>query len=87
MKIDEYRDALDRLGLKQTGEQGAGKFLGAGDRTVRRWASDGPVPEAVGMLLQLMLHLRLKPSTVRRIYDERADNDKPAKRPTRANRS
>jgi hypothetical protein len=69
MDADEYRRALESLGLKQTGENGAGVFLGVDDRTSRRWATDGP-PRAVAMLLRLMIARRIKPETVKARYGQ-----------------
>jgi hypothetical protein len=58
MTSDEYRAALDKLGINQ---QAAGRFFGVGSRTARRWALDeARVPNPVAMLLQLMLKKRLK---------------------------
>lgn len=36
MTPDEYREAIERLGLSQVG---AARLLGVNDRTSRRWAS------------------------------------------------
>ena len=53
MTANQYRAALDRLGLSQVG---AARLFGAGERTSRHWASgDRAVPEAVAILLRLML--------------------------------
>lgn len=69
MKGDEFRAALERLEMKQTGACGAEEFFGVDNRTVRRWIKHGP-PQAVGMLLQVMFRLRVKPATVRRLFEE-----------------
>lgn len=53
MTADQFRSALDRLGLSQVG---AARLVGADPRTARRWALDErPVPECVVILLKLML--------------------------------
>jgi hypothetical protein len=58
MTSDEYRAALDKLGISQLA---AGKLFAVGARTSRRWALDeARVPLAVAMLLRLMLKKRLK---------------------------
>ena len=56
----QYADAIGRLGLSQ---RAAGKFLGVDERTSRKWvAGDARIPQAVGMLLRLMVKLKLNPS-------------------------
>ena len=58
MTADEYRAALDKLGINQ---QAAGRLFGVGARTARRWALDeARIPGPVSMLLQLMLKKKLK---------------------------
>lgn len=47
MTPDAYRSAIERLGLSQVG---AGEFLGASERTSRRWAADG-APRSVELAL------------------------------------
>lgn len=52
MTADDFRAAIDRLGLTQLG---AARFLDVGERTVRRWATeDGTAPRSVAMLFALM---------------------------------
>ena len=65
MTADEYRAALDALGLTQAG---AGHFLGYNERTSRRWA-DGEleVPLVVEKFLRLMLARHIKPDQVDRL--------------------
>jgi DNA-binding transcriptional regulator YiaG len=59
---EEFKEAIERLGLSQ---QGAARFLGNNDRTVRRWIAGKARPSAcVSMLLRLMLDLGLKPEDV-----------------------
>ena len=58
MTADEYRAALDKLGINQ---QAAGRFFEVGSRTARRWAlGEARVPNPVAMILQLMLKKKLK---------------------------
>jgi hypothetical protein len=69
MTTEEFRDALARLDLKHTGDDGASAFLGVGERTIRRWASDArEVPDAVAMLLRLMIARRITPARARQLY-------------------
>jgi transcriptional regulator with XRE-family HTH domain len=59
MTAKQYRDAIRALGLSQAG---AAQFFKVDDRTARRWAlGESEIPEAVAMLLRLMIRLRLKP--------------------------
>lgn len=75
MRADEFRAALDALGLKQSGERGADAFLGVGEATIRRWArgdtrgAAGGIPDAVAMLLAIMLKRKIKPGAARVILD------------------
>lgn len=62
MNANQYRRALSRLGMSIAG---AGRFLGVGERTARRWAADGNIPHAVALLLKLMVKLKLKPDDVK----------------------
>ncbi|MBL8555575.1 MAG: hypothetical protein JNL41_14975 [Phenylobacterium sp.] len=58
MSPQEYRDAIARLGLSQVR---AGVFLGATDRTSRRWAAtDEPssIPGSVALALALAICLK-----------------------------
>jgi len=58
MTADEYRAALDKLGINQ---QAASRFFGVGARTSRRWvAGEARIPNPVAMLLQLMVKKKLK---------------------------
>lgn len=53
MTANQYRAALSRLGLTQTG---AAELVGADPRTSRRWAlGERAVPDSVAILLRLML--------------------------------
>lgn len=51
MTPDEFRTALERLGLTQIG---AARFLGLDERTLRRYATgEKPVPRTVEMILRI----------------------------------
>lgn len=53
MTPKQFRAALDRLDLSQVG---AARLFKADGRTARRWASgERSIPEAVAILLRLML--------------------------------
>ena len=52
MTPTQLRAILDRLGLSQLG---AGRLLGTGERTPRRWASgESEVPSPVAIILRLL---------------------------------
>lgn len=51
MTANQYRDAIDRLGLTQSG---AARLLGVNDVTGRRWARNG-VTGTAAILLRLLL--------------------------------
>lgn len=61
MTSDQYKKALERLGMTQ--EQ-AGEWLGVSGRTGQNYAAKGP-PQVVAMLLRLMLKLNLQPEDVK----------------------
>ena len=62
MTPHQYATAIAKLGLSQ---RGAARFLGVGERTSRRWiAGEAPVPQAVAMLLRLMIRIHLSPEAV-----------------------
>jgi hypothetical protein len=62
MTPKQYRAAIDYLGLSQVR---AGKFLGVTGRASQRWAlGESRVPEAVAILLRLMISLELSPEEV-----------------------
>jgi DNA-binding transcriptional regulator YiaG len=68
MSHDEYRAALDKLGLNQ---QAAGRLFGVGSRTARRWAlNEARIPVPVVLLMRLMLKKRLRLEIP--IWDEEA---------------
>lgn len=53
MTANQFRTAIEKLGLSQVG---AARLVGADPRTCRRWALDErPVPECVAILLRLLL--------------------------------
>lgn len=58
MTTDEYRAALDKLGISQLA---LSRALGVGSRTSRRWALDeARIPIPVAMLLRLMVKKKIK---------------------------
>jgi len=73
MNAEQFRAALDALGLKQTGANGADQFLGVGSATIRRWArgeaqtSAGEIPDSVALLLTIMVAKRIKPARARQM--------------------
>jgi DNA-binding XRE family transcriptional regulator len=63
MTANEFRAALAEFGLTQ---QACARFLGAGERSVRRWATeDGTVPRSVVLVFALMARYGLTPEDVR----------------------
>lgn len=62
MTANQYRTALDRLGLTQAE---AAEFFRVSIRSSHGWANGSPIPEAVAKLLRLMLRLGLRPNDVR----------------------
>jgi hypothetical protein len=68
MTSRQYRAAIETLGLSQIR---AGKFLGVPTKTSSRWAlGESRVPEAVSMLLRLMLSLKLSPEDVTKAIEK-----------------
>jgi hypothetical protein len=61
MTSDQYRTALEKLGLSQGA---AAKFLGVSLRTSWGYANGEPIPEGYAMLLRLMVRLNLTPVDV-----------------------
>jgi DNA-binding transcriptional regulator YiaG len=62
MTPDEYREAIQRLGLSQ---QKAAALLGVHAVTSRRWASEArDIPPTVDRFLRLIIALRLTPQQV-----------------------
>jgi len=58
MTTEEYRAALDKLGISQ---QGVGRLFAVGARTSRRWAlGEARIPMPVAILLRLMLKKKMK---------------------------
>ena len=65
MTGEEYRAAIKRLGLSQVQ---AAKFLGVDATTSRRWIADKHgIPEAVAMLLRVMIRHKLTRGHVERL--------------------
>jgi hypothetical protein len=53
MTANQFRTAIDKLGLSQ---RGAGSLFGVDERTSRRWAlGERDVPPCVAIVLRLML--------------------------------
>ena len=62
MNGDDYRDAIEHLGMTQVG---SARFLGVNDRTPRNWISGKyPVPVVVSMLLNVMVKKKISPKEV-----------------------
>ena len=67
MTAKQYRDAIQTLGMSQTR---AAQFFKVDDQTSRRWAlGQSEIPEAVAMLLRLMIRLRLTPEQTEKEFD------------------
>jgi len=74
MTPTQYREAIARLGLSQVA---AGAFLGVAPRTSRAWAlGERPVPQAVAMLLRLMVTNGIAPTHVTSVT-HRQSEDRP----------
>ena len=64
MTTDEYRDTLQRMGLRQVD---VGWIMGVTGRQSRRWANgQSPVPQAVHLLLLAMEQYRISPTWLRK---------------------
>lgn len=61
MTPNQYRTALERLGLTQ---QSAAALLGVSLRTSHEYANGGYIPVAVAKLLRLMIRLKIKPDEI-----------------------
>lgn len=69
MTRDDYRVALDRLGLAQ---EEVGRLLGVGGRTARRWASgEVDVPGPVEVHIRLWMERPEILDVVRKIAQQR----------------
>ena len=77
MTADEIRTLIATLGLSQVG---LARYLDAGDRTVRHWCLDKPIPEAVSMLLRYMAVTGVAPEQFKAVADrwQMPDPNKPA---------
>lgn len=58
MTSDEFRKALSDLGQTQAA---FARFIEVDERTVRRWATDGP-PRSIALLLGLMQRFGVQPA-------------------------
>jgi DNA-binding XRE family transcriptional regulator len=61
MNQNQYRTALERLGLTQ---ESAAQFLDVSLRTSHGYANGSPIPDATAKLLRLMIKLGVKPDEV-----------------------
>ena len=59
MTAQEYRDAIEELGLSQVK---AARLFGVADRTSRRWAACDEIPRSVQLALDLMIEYGVDPS-------------------------
>ena len=67
MSGDQYKSAVERLGMTQVG---SARFFGVADTTSRRWISGKMIiPPAVSMLLAVMLEYQLTPHQVIALED------------------
>lgn len=62
MTPNQYRTALERLGLTQ---ETAAEFLGVSLRTSHGYANGSPIPKTTAMLLRLMTQRSIKPEDVK----------------------
>ena len=62
MTPNQYRAAIDSLGLTQAG---AAEFLGISLRSSWGYANGEPIPEGYAKLLRLMVRLHLAPEDVK----------------------
>jgi DNA-binding XRE family transcriptional regulator len=62
MNHNQYRTALERLGLTQ---DSAAEFLGVSLRTSHGYANGSPIPKPTAMLLRLMTQRSIKPEEIR----------------------
>jgi transcriptional regulator with XRE-family HTH domain len=68
MTANQFRAALDRLGLSQLG---AARLFGADGRTARRWAlGERSIPPTVAILIRLMLAGKIKPADIEKVTDQ-----------------
>jgi hypothetical protein len=61
MTANQYRTAIERLGLSQGA---AAKWLGISLRASHGYANGEPIPEPLAKLLRLCTRLQLKPEDV-----------------------
>jgi len=67
MTANQYRAMLDRLGLTQAG---AARLLQIGERTARRWATEGVEGTAV-IILKLLASGKITTADVEACHDRR----------------
>lgn len=56
MTTEEYRAALDKLGMSQAA---AARLFTVSDRTSRRWALGGSIPMGTAIVLRLMVKKKI----------------------------
>lgn len=61
MTANQYRAAIERLGLSQVT---AARFLGVSIRTSHKYANGDRIPVAIAKLLRLMIKLQLTPEDI-----------------------
>jgi len=68
MTADDYRQAIDALGLNQTS---AARFLGVTPRSSRYYASGRKIPRSVSGLLTLMVKYEMTPDQLLELIGEK----------------
>ena len=67
MTGEQYRNAIDHLGMTQVG---SARFFDVSASTARKWIGEKhPIPAAVSMLLTVMMHYSLTPQNVIALED------------------
>lgn len=68
MTANQFRAALDKIGLSQLG---AARLFHAGERTPRRWASgEAAVPPTVAVLLRLLVAGKITTMDIEAAHDK-----------------
>jgi len=73
MTADEYRQHIEALGLNQIR---AARFLGIADRTSRYFAAGHPIPQAIELLLRIMVAKKISAKAALRIAGLDGKEDK-----------
>lgn len=58
MTHKQFREAIDALGMTL---RGGARFLGIGERSSRRYADDGDIPQTTELLLKIMIAKKITP--------------------------